>query len=138
MPTLGPSPTGNDPQPEWLHQFKGLNRLENDSQKSHPVPAPRKSRKPDIYDTQITNYRERQANRSTSGFNGTLLPYDVMEDDDYLHVCPRDGPASPHFSQRNAQKFTWPQAPPETKNSEEQNDNSDDSAKADRTPPPNS
>ena len=36
-----------------------------------------------------------------------------MEDDDFLHVSPRDTPVSPPTARRGAPKYSWPQAAPE-------------------------
>jgi hypothetical protein len=36
-----------------------------------------------------------------------------MEDDDYLHVSPRDTPVSPPTARRGVPKYSWPQAAPQ-------------------------
>ena len=114
-PTPGPAPAGNEPEPEYIRQFKGLYRPDPNAQDSEcgkPQPYIR-ARNDDGYGNQPTNYREREANRSTAGYNGTLLEYSVMEDDDFLHVSPRDTPVSPPTARRGVPKYSWPQAAPQ-------------------------
>ncbi len=74
-PTPGPAPAGNEPEPEYIRQFKGLYRPDPNAQDSEcgkPQPYIR-ARNDDSYGNQPINYREREANRSTAGYNGTLL-----------------------------------------------------------------